>query len=176
MQGTTTLANVATQNEEIYEPARDVNNNIIWETEENWMPLTWTQVPVLDEIPKPIPPLQHHHQGQKPKPKKRFSCSECNKMYARRPDANIHAVEVHLSFFRFQCRECDFKTSRNYHLTKHISKTNHRPWNTIRAHRVKPHYRYNANANQLQRSFSISPATPTTTTPFVDSFSPISPQ
>lgn len=165
---------------------RDATTNaIIWETDPDWQPLPWTNVPILDDIPKPLPPLNIRSRNQ-PKPRKRFSCAACNKKYARRPDANIHALEAHLGFFRFQCRECDFRTSRNYHLTKHISKTSHRPWNILQAHRVKPHYRYTATPAPVQQQqeqqiiTSAPPATPTTpttpVTPFVDTFSPISPE
>ncbi len=156
----------------VYLPERDANHNVVWHTDADWVPLPWDDVPILADIPKPAaqaPPAPARTKGRK-----RFACAVCRKMYARRPDANIHVLEIHVRFFRFQCRDCEFKTSRNYHLTKHIGKTGHKPWNLIHAHRVKPHYRYTAPSHLPA---STTPPTPITaiTTP-VDTFSPITPQ
>lgn len=83
-------------------PLRDANTNeIIWETDPNWVPLSWneSEVPIPNDIRKLLLPIYNttlRCSGRT----KRFNCGICTKQYARRPDANIHVLEAHLRFFR----------------------------------------------------------------------------
>lgn len=176
------MNNTTSDTASVYQPQRDENHNIVWCVDPNWVPQSWDAVPILDDIPKPQPtilraPIAPAVRRPRTKSSKRFSCGVCKKMYARRPDANIHAVEAHLRFFRFHCRECDFKTSRNYQLTKHISKTRHKPWNLIYSHLVKPHYRYTAPGTpNITGAFATPSVSATPSSAHDNTFSPVTPQ
>ena len=121
---------------DVYQPPRDAQGSIMWRVDSNWVPQSWDNVPTLDSVAAMYSEVEKsrrtHEKGEKP-----FECGMCTKKYARRTDAHIHVLEKHLGFFRFMCRTCNFKTSRHYHLSRHINKTLHRPWNSIQAHRVE---------------------------------------
>ena len=151
-----------------YLPERDADGKIVWNVDLDWIPQSWKKVPSVEDVPKDLPTPTHTFSSRLPKKNaKRFLCGVCDKQYVRRPDANIHVLEKHIAFYRLHCRKCDFKTSRDHYMKKHIEKTKHQPWNSIEAHRLKVPWQtsqYNTPAKPLAEASSPKMTQSTRTT------------